>query len=499
MRKKLIKLFSIISSIFIATTLCSCGEEDPFENMDPIDPDALLSETPVTDSCKLDVDYAGKVFTRDHIGKVTLRSNTDGDTAKFYDTNSTTEFFPVRFLGINTPESTGSIEPWGKKASLFTASKLDNAKDIILINDVDVFNERDSSGNRYLAFIWYRNDTNSDFRLLNLEIVEQGYSKNFLYDESTICPYITYFQKAEENAKKVKVIENNKVGYKEGLRVQGSKDPGYDYSKKVYITSIRTLLNNYEEWGVTDESSGKRLKMTCTVVGASGNNLYLRDVVADVENNPNEELGYVYLFSGYTASTSSACSIGDFISFYCRATKFLDVIQLSDLSFSSYGKEPFVNLTRQAATNEEIREAISDYIPFNKDTDYNNLNNCNTMEDVSKYANTLCEGLLTIRYVNNSTDDDIDEGTGEGENYYFKKDANDNMTVYSILNCDNTDSPLYINMRIEGGTYPYPRETMFAVGNTYKVKGFLKPYYEKYQFCLFNNDLTIDTYIQEVM
>ena len=30
----------------------------------------------------------------------------------------------ARYIAINTPESTGSIEPWGKKAANFTKTKL---------------------------------------------------------------------------------------------------------------------------------------------------------------------------------------------------------------------------------------------------------------------------------------------------------------------------------------------------------------------------------------
>ena len=37
----------------------------------------------------------------------------------------------------------------------------------------------------------------------------------------------------------------------------------------------------------------------------------------------------------------------------------------------------------------------------------------------------------------------------------------------------------------------------FEVGKTYIVKGYLKPYYEKYQVCLFNNNLEYN-YITEV-
>jgi len=51
-------------------------------------------------------------------------------------------------------------------------------------------------------------------------------------------------------------------------------------------------------------------------------------------------------------------------------------------------------------------------------------------------------------------------------------------------------------MRVDGTTYPYPEYSMFEVGKTYIVKGYLKPYYDKYQVCLFNNKLEFN-YIEE--
>ena len=61
----------------------------------------------------------------DHYGYVTLRSCTDGDTANFVQEGYVDSFnrqitIKTRFLGVNTPESTAKVEPWGKKASLFT-------------------------------------------------------------------------------------------------------------------------------------------------------------------------------------------------------------------------------------------------------------------------------------------------------------------------------------------------------------------------------------------
>ncbi|MCI6788579.1 MAG: thermonuclease family protein [Mollicutes bacterium] len=499
--------FKLLLSIFLLGTtigLTSCNNNNN-NKVDPLDPNTreliklndpndLLPETPYTDACKLNADYEGKVFTADGIGLVHLASNTDGDTAKFYDYSSASETrFPLRFLGIDTPESTANIEPWGKKASVFVAKILTEAEtngDILLINDYDVFGRNETNG-RFLGFVWYRLDKTSDFRLLNLEIVEQGYSKNLLFDKSKVCDYLDYFQKADTYAARMK------------LRVQGTKDPGYDYSNTVIKTTIKYLIDNYEELGVTENSSGKMVKIDACVIGIAGDSLYVRDVVP----NENGELGYTYLFSGYGKSVASVVKPSDFISFYCKATKFLENIQLSDLKFDSYGKYAFTNYSRIAAQDvtdpslteadikeiNEAKEMIATFTPF-VESDFNSLDDCKTLSDVAQFSDRLVTARLTIRTVNASSDDDQNEGTSSGD-YYYKKDANKNMTIYSYLNDES--SRLYINMRVDGNCYPYPGETLFEVGKTYIVKGYLKPYYEKYQVCLFNNNLEYN-YITEV-
>ena len=63
----------------------------------------------------------------------TVKTFVDGDTTHF---NVKTDVMPngvlkARYIGINTPESTGQIEEWGKKASNFTKETLSKATSII--------------------------------------------------------------------------------------------------------------------------------------------------------------------------------------------------------------------------------------------------------------------------------------------------------------------------------------------------------------------------------
>lgn len=161
----------------------------------------------IHDQVKIDFEYEGKSFINDGVGEVELVYSTDGDTARFKDI-ITGETFNLRFLGIDTPESTIDKDPWGKAASDYTKKKLQNAKTIVL----EAEGARTENYGRYLGFVWI------DGVLLNLELVEQAYTNSTLSKSK----YYEYFSLAAGHAKNT------------GRRFYGEIDPGYDYDKKVF-------------------------------------------------------------------------------------------------------------------------------------------------------------------------------------------------------------------------------------------------------------------------
>ena len=109
--------------------------------------------------------------------EVTVKSYIDGDTTHF---NVPTELsedgvLKARYMGVNTPESTGKIEEWGKKASSFTKEKLSSATSIIVESDNENWNV-DSTGGRHLVWVWYKSADSDDYRCLNLELIQNGLS-----------------------------------------------------------------------------------------------------------------------------------------------------------------------------------------------------------------------------------------------------------------------------------------------------------------------------------
>ena len=108
-------------------------------------------ETPGGDQLAPWVDYASQLTLDQSSGtlqiEATVRYFIDGDTTHFYVDPSicTDGILQARYLAINTPESTGKIEEWGKAAAAFTRSKLEGATSIILESDDGKWNI-DSTG-----------------------------------------------------------------------------------------------------------------------------------------------------------------------------------------------------------------------------------------------------------------------------------------------------------------------------------------------------------------
>lgn len=154
----------------------------------------------VTKTMKLNKSYEGKSFLTDGIGLATVNRYTDGDTTSFRLVEEGT-VIAIRYYEIDTPESTGGVEKWGKAASNFTKHILESATEIVLESSTGGAAEKDAYGTRYLGYVWYRTSLGGSFKCLNLQIVENGYSRNTGMNTG-VYPYYSYFQKAEEAAER---------------------------------------------------------------------------------------------------------------------------------------------------------------------------------------------------------------------------------------------------------------------------------------------------------
>lgn len=113
------------------------------------------------------------------------------------------KYYKVRFIGINCPEYTKEIEPYGKEATEYTNEKLYN-KTIYLQKDVTDTDDYD----RLLRYIWLEkvdeiNEETVKKSLFNYELVVNGLANSNYYK-----PNITlqdYLEQAEIYAKRHKI------------------------------------------------------------------------------------------------------------------------------------------------------------------------------------------------------------------------------------------------------------------------------------------------------
>lgn len=107
-----------------------------------------------------------------------VRQYIDGDTTHF-DVPATYEYqfadgvFKARYLAVNTPESTSTIQDYGGKASRYVHDTLENAVSVYVEADGDIWDE-DSTKSRVMAWIWYKTSAAAEYRNLNLELLQLG-------------------------------------------------------------------------------------------------------------------------------------------------------------------------------------------------------------------------------------------------------------------------------------------------------------------------------------
>ena len=207
------------------------------------------------------VDYASTVkfdpnSDRAH-ATVTVKTFVDGDTTHFNIDHPTFEggLLKARYLGVNTPESTGQIEPWGKKASTFTKETLSKATSIIVESDTATWNP-DSTGDRFLVWVWYKTADMEDYRCLNLEILQNGLavaSKSSDTVYADICV----------------TILNQAVNHK--LHVHSKeKDPDFYYGAAMPMT-LKELKTNIEDY------KGKDVSFEGVVIRNSNQTAYVEE------------------------------------------------------------------------------------------------------------------------------------------------------------------------------------------------------------------------------
>ena len=255
--------------------------------------------------------------------EATVQMLIDGDTTHFRVNSSIAEngILKARYLAVNTPESTGQIEPWGKKASDFTKSKLSTAVSIILESDNNKWNV-DSSGGRHLVWVWYKSSADGDYRNLNLELLQNGLSKASNVSETR---YGDICHKAVMQARTEKLhIYSNQ------------KDPGFYYgdAEVISLKELRLNITSYLQQKVAFEG------------------IVTRDIDDGVYiENYDAETGIsygIYVYYGKTANgdINSILKEGNLVRVVGKVTEFGGSYQVSDVKYNPFEPDDPDNLQK---------------------------------------------------------------------------------------------------------------------------------------------------------
>jgi len=258
----------ILTVLLVFGCLCACGTQVPQPTQTtPVE----TTEAPLPPL----VDYAGSIelnLNSETVKeKVTVKTFIDGDTVHF---NVSQKVNPSgvlkgRFLAINTPESTGKIEEYGKAASAFTRQKLENASSIIIESDDGKWNA-DSTGDRYLIWVWYRTDETQPYRNLNIEILQEGLA---IANSSANNRYGSTCTAAINQARAYKYKVHS-----------GQRDPDFFYGDAIELTlkELRTNIASY---------NGMKVAFSGVITMNDGGSVYIEDF--------DEETGLYYGISVY--------------------------------------------------------------------------------------------------------------------------------------------------------------------------------------------------------
>ena len=269
------KLFVAIASLTLGLSIAACAPAGGDTQKEK------FIDYAHNGSCTLSLDYQGVDFFTQGVGEFELWMAIDGDTAHFTPkvTKTSNDTVKARFYGIDTPESTGRVQEYGKQASNFTKEKLKNAAEhgtIVLAGVSSAYDVPTTDANgRHLVCVWInetvKNAPVNTLTNLNLWIMQEGYSSAGSVEK--MPEYSDVFTDALFQAKKFKL-----------KMYSGEKDPYFNYGD--YIETdicdiMREAYKTMDEPGHVNEYDGAKVRITGTVSGYANNSLYIQKLDAD--------------------------------------------------------------------------------------------------------------------------------------------------------------------------------------------------------------------------
>ena len=453
--KKFVKIFtSMLCAVALAIplfVLAACGSEKEPQVVDYVS------------QVKLDFTSESKKQ------EVKVRLYIDGDTTHFDpvdnseytgsadDFSKTQGYIKARYLAINTPESTGKIEKWGKKASNFTHDKLASASTgdgaIIVESDTDTWN-LDSTGGRYTLWVWYKPDGETEFRNLNIEILQEGLA---LASNSEDNRYGEIAGKAIAQARTLQRYV---------FAPADTVDPDWDNGPGAPVT-LKALRAD------PDAYVGKKVIAEGIIVAEFSNSVYIEDY--DAETGVHFGMAVYYGFQ--SGALLRQLKINHKIKVVGTFSEFQGTYQISGISYNEYKPE--------AASNTVLLDPDTEYFP-----DYAEV----TAKDVvsGKVNFELGDESYSLDYGDAITASTVSLNNLTVTKTYTTHNGGDNDGAVSIT-CKATD----------GTTITVRTEVLFdskgelingpsLVGKTINVKGIIEKYDGNYQVKVYLTDFIMN-------
>ena len=420
------------------------------------------------------VDYASQAKFDPNSGRlyaeVTVHQFVDGDTTHFNVDKSIvpTGTLKARYLAINTPESTGVIEPWGKKASNYTKETLSKATSIIIESDSNKW-DIDSTGERRLVWVWYKTAEMTEYRNINLEILQQGLAFGSNVADNAYAD-IALSALNQAKAFKLHVFSNE-------------KDPDFYYGGVISV-SLRELKLNYAAY------EGKLVRFEGTVVKGNGSTFYLEDYDAETGMYFGMQ---VYAGFNVLGAVIEALAIGNRVVMVGTLQYYAagDTYQVSNIQYGVDLMDPDGALSKDGVHVVEGGHSAS----------YNEIS-----------ASDIVNGKLTLNVPS------VDEEGNEimtptvfdyGALAHYSTATVKNLTIvstYTTQNGGSNDGAISITCVAEDGTQIVIRtevlrdadknligEESFSIGSNITVKGIIDSYDGQYQIKVFSfSDVTFN-------
>ena len=392
-------------------------------------------------SVKLELDYVGKDFYVDGVGQFSLRTAIDGDTAHFTpkvdSTNSGT--MKARFYGIDTPESTGKVQEWGKPASKYTKKMLEEADEngtIVVSSAQDSYGppEPDSTGSRYVSLVWInltkKNAPKEELQLLNLMIVQEGLS--WVKNVQAMPQYMDTFYAAQRQAEEYKLNMHS-----------GKDDPDFNYGdyEDASLLDIKyELQKTLDDPNHVNAFDGAKIRFQGTVCGFINHILYLQDYVLYDNDDPSK--------GGEYCGINVFVGMSDVSSKYTKINTYLQICGLAQYT-ENYGFQVTDTQGRfpvGSATSEN--DAVIMYTPAqNEETEHNLAVREYTLADLNKVAKaTDPYNLETLNCRTRLVDDNGDPLKLKVNRVFVSDSSSKEVTLYF----EGADFNCYIPFNYKG-------------------------------------------------